>query len=1350
MSQLQKTCSVTNGSQAISVLGDIRTRVLQNYVFMLAGDLVPYTVALDSTFDGARTQIVLTGAYQGVTNAAASGVFVTDFTYPNMLPVIAQGDVGTAAIFTDAMYKVQRLITVAAPAGLTAYQAVATAIDGKAATIAANKVLVDAALVSVTASAAAAAASQTATALSATGAATAKTNSDTAAAAALASKNAAVTNAATATAAAASATTSAVTATTASNQLTIALSQFRAVFVGSYPSAPTVDGNGNPLVNGAQYFDTTLQTLRIREAGVWVSHDLEVANATQNAISSAAAAAGSASSASTSATAAATSAASVSTQTTAAADSAASALASKNSATASQTSATASAAAAVVSASGVAASAAAATSAATSATTSASTAVTSSTGAAGSAVTASNAALTATTQATNAAASAASIASSVTASATNATNAAISATNAAASAASVLASQADALVSKNAAASSATAAASSVSTVATSAAAALASANTATTQATAAAASAAAALASQNSTAAFATTIQGYDSSALSSSNSAATSNASAQSAASAASASSASVTTAAGTATAQATAAAASASASASSAGTATTQATGAATSATNASISSSSAGTQANLAITQAAAAAASATSATSSATSATASASLATGQAAASVTQSTAATAQAVIATAQATAAATSATNSQASALKAADWADKTQNVQVETGRYSAKHWALTAQASSTGSVIYRGLWSAAGGTYPTTPALGDYYLISAAGTISAINYAVGDSIIYNGATWDKAGGSSAVVSVNGQTGTVVVTKSDVGLSAADNTSDANKPVSTAQATAIALKANISSLATVATSGAYSSLSGLPAAYSLPISTAAVLGGVKSSSSVLIDAAGVATVTLASIGALSSGYVPAWSTITGKPTTLIGYGITDAQAALGFTPYNATNPSGFISASGAPVQSVGTFTGAVTKTQLGINNIDNTSDANKPVSSAQATANTAVQTSAAADATTKADAANAAAQAASTPVAHVGSGGVSHAVATISTHGFLSSTDKTKLDGIAASATNYTHPANHPASIITQDTSNRFVTDVQITSWNGKQAALGYTAENVASRDVTGGYAGLTLFKLNLRNAANTITSWFSTAATAARTWTLPDKDGTVAMLSDITGTNSGTNTGDQSLASLGAQATLVSGTTIKTIGGASILGSGDIAVSAGITLVSYVNRATLRALTPVANDLRIVEGLGLFRWVSASTELDDDETAFATVGGVWEMTSTDPEYMHSVIAAEADEVSRRVEASALAVTTAVAAKFLRTTFLMSLTSLAATSSSAFVVPLGKAVVGDSIVVTPGNAFGTSLADQSGLSFSAYVSAADTVSVSIRNSSAVAAAMSASTWTVLVIKQ
>jgi len=51
------------------------------------------------------------------------------------------------------------------------------------------------------------------------------------------------------------------------------------------------------------------------------------------------------------------------------------------------------------------------------------------------------------------------------------------------------------------------------------------------------------------------------------------------------------------------------------------------------------------------------------------------------------------------------------------------------------------------------------------------------------------------------------------------------------------------------------------------------------------------------------------------------------------------------------------------------------------------------------------------------------------------------------------------------------------------------------------------------------------------LLLRNVANTFSSKFTNTATASRTWTLKDADGTIAFLSDITGTNSGTNTGDQ---------------------------------------------------------------------------------------------------------------------------------------------------------------------------------------------------------------------------
>lgn len=50
-----------------------------------------------------------------------------------------------------------------------------------------------------------------------------------------------------------------------------------------------------------------------------------------------------------------------------------------------------------------------------------------------------------------------------------------------------------------------------------------------------------------------------------------------------------------------------------------------------------------------------------------------------------------------------------------------------------------------------------------------------------------------------------------------------------------------------------------------------------------------------------------------------------------------------------------------------------------------------------------------------------------------------------------GLMSATDKKKLDGIEEGATKYTHPDNHPATMITEDTTHRFITDTERTNWN-----------------------------------------------------------------------------------------------------------------------------------------------------------------------------------------------------------------------------------------------------------------------------------------------------------
>lgn len=89
--------------------------------------------------------------------------------------------------------------------------------------------------------------------------------------------------------------------------------------------------------------------------------------------------------------------------------------------------------------------------------------------------------------------------------------------------------------------------------------------------------------------------------------------------------------------------------------------------------------------------------------------------------------------------------------------------------------------------------------------------------------------------------------------------------------------------------------------------------------------------------------------------------------------------------------------------------------------------------------------------------------------------GSSDITLPVVTTSVDGIMSATDKIKLDSIAASSNNYTHPTNHPPSIITQDANNRFVTDSEKSSWNAKEAinktvAVKTTNYTVESTDYT----------------------------------------------------------------------------------------------------------------------------------------------------------------------------------------------------------------------------------------------------------------------------------------
>ena len=176
-----------------------------------------------------------------------------------------------------------------------------------------------------------------------------------------------------------------------------------------------------------------------------------------------------------------------------------------------------------------------------------------------------------------------------------------------------------------------------------------------------------------------------------------------------------------------------------------------------------------------------------------------------------------------------------------------------------------------------------------------------------------------------------------------------------------------------------------------------------------------------------------------------------------------------------------------------------------------------------------------------------------------------------------------------------------------------------------------------------------------------------------------------------------------------------------------------------LSSAIDRVTYDNRAILRTSRGGAIS---VESLGLFYWVSGSTEPDDDETAFATSTGAWELVAADADYVFASWLASFEALQAAVDDNA--------AKNLFGSFSMTLTSLSAITASSFTATVLGAVTGDRVIVTPGDAFGTSTTDQSKLSYTAYVSTPNIVTISIRNASATAATMTASTWSILVIKQ
>ena len=272
---------------------------------------------------------------------------------------------------------------------------------------------------------------------------------------------------------------------------------------------------------------------------------------------------------------------------------------------------------------------------------------------------------------------------------------------------------------------------------------------------------------------------------------------------------------------------------------------------------------------------------------------------------------------------------ANESELAAQEAADlatrYATEDFNVPVVDGKYSAKHWAQVAETAA-GTGVIDDLVTNTSRTWSSSKLVNSFEPLDStivrdadigisvqpynASTVVDSAYVHTDA---NYTTLEKtklsgiASGAqvNTVNSVAGKTGAVTLVKGDVGLGSVDNTTDLLKPVSTAAQTALNLKANLASPTFTGTvAGITKTMVGLglvdnTADTSKAVASAGKLTAIKTftltgdvTGTVTSDlAAGVSIATV--VG--NDSHLHAFANLTSKPTTVSGYGITDAYTKV-----------------------------------------------------------------------------------------------------------------------------------------------------------------------------------------------------------------------------------------------------------------------------------------------------------------------------------------------------------------------------------------------------------------------------------------------------------------------
>ena len=409
---------------------------------------------------------------------------------------------------------------------------------------------------------------------------------------------------------------------------------------------------------------------------------------------------------------------------------------------------------------------------------------------------------------------------------------------------------------------------------------------------------------------------------------------------------------------------------------------------------------------------------------------------------------------------------------------------------------------------GSNRYKGFWDASTNTptipSPTNSNKGWYYIVTVEGSTNIdgiTDWKYGDWIISNGTSWGKVDNTDAVVSVNGQTGIVNLSLSDItslpisiaqgGTNKTNFTAPVGNlcPIVYFDGTSLNTDSSVGDLGydtatdTVHTGKLYISSDSTQTAKFINTATSSSTGG-GGMLGYTDDGAAMSTGDRLAYfgfgGAIDSSHNATNSSIIQAFATE-NWDNTKAGSKIEFlTTSNGTLPptgrtvvltlnedksadfSSKLRVATAPTASTDVVrkaeldlkeniitTGTTSqyyrgdktfqtldKTAVGLPNVDNTSDLNKPVSIATQTA-----------LNLKAN------------------------IASPTFTGTVSGISSTMVGLGNVPNVDATNPAN-----IVQTASYRFVTDTNISNWDSKQSALGYTPENIANKGINNGYASL----------------------------------------------------------------------------------------------------------------------------------------------------------------------------------------------------------------------------------------------------------------------------------